>query len=753
MKFLLAILLLFAGIALDAADDPGVVKGKVFDRQTSEPLPFATVIYGRNRGTTSGHDGFYSLTAGAGDIILTIRYVGYRSVTRTVTVIPNDTVILDVGLDYDVAEIDQIVVSAGKGEQRLSELTVSVNIIKPEVLSSSHITDITGLFNKTPGIEVLDGQASIRGGSGFSYGAGSRVLALIDGLPVLSADAGNIKWHFLPVENISQIEIIKGASSVLYGSSALNGVINFRTSEAGDIPLTRFYVETGMFDNPRRKNWIWWDYPRTFQSASLSHLRRSGNTDIGFAIHMLSDGGYRKLNEEKLGRLNFRIRHNDKKIEGLSYGINLNSGITRKTDFILWENAWTGALKQDEATANQLTGNLITLDPYIILDKEDKSNHRLKARFQSSGNNFTEAVHNNSNALSFLTEYQFSYNFSERIHFNSGIMENYSRIASKLYGDHDALNLAAYAQTDITLVDGLKFVAGLRVEYNTLNGINERIVPLFRAGVNYRIFDYTFLRASFGQGYRYPSIAEKHAATTLGSVRIVPNPFIRAESGWNTEAGIKQGIITDYINGQLDLALFYTRNTDMIEYLFGIYPLEGSDSFGYGFRASNVEHSRIFGGEFEFSLTGNTGMIKNSIAGGYVFIFPVEFNPQAGLTGNTYLKYRRMHSLKVTLNSNYNKIDAGFSLNAGSRMLNIDGVFLNELTRETILPGFYEYWNENSGGHLLVDLFTGFLFNENLKISFVIKNALNGEYMGRPGDIMPHRSFSVRLSYFSLPYT
>lgn len=746
MKHLLAILLLFAGIAINAADDPGVVMGKVFDRQTSEPLPLATVIYGMDSGTISGHDGFYSLTAEAGDIILTFRYVGYLSVTRTVTVIPNDTVIMDVGLDYDVAEIDQIVVSAGKVEQRLSELTVSVNIIKPEVLSASHITDVTELFNKTPGIEVLDGQASIRGGSGFSYGAGSRVLALIDGLPVLSADAGNIKWHFLPVENISQIEIIKGASSVLYGSSALNGVINFRTSEAGNIPLTRFYVETGMFDNPRRENWIWWDTPRTFHSASLSHLRKSGNTDIGFALHILSDDGYRKLNEENLGRINFRIGHDNKKIEGLSYGITLNGGITKKTDFILWENAWTGALKQDEATANRLSGNLITLDPYVILDEEGKANHKLKARFQSSGNNFTEADFNNSNATSFLAEYQFSYNISERVGFNSGIVENYSRIASNLYGDHDALNLAAYAQADMTLVNRLKLVAGLRVEHNRLNGINGRVVPLFRAGFNYRIFDYTFLRASFGQGYRYPSIAEKHAATTLGSVRIVPNPFIRAESGWNMEAGIKQGIISGYINGQVDIALFYTRNTDMIEYLFGIYPIDGTDSFSYGFRASNVEHSRIFGGEFEFSLTGNTGRIKNSIAGGYVFIFPVEFSPKAGLTGSTYLKYRRMHSLKVTFNSNLNIIDAGFSLDAASRMLNIDEVFLNELTRETILPGFYEYWNEHSGGHLLVDLFAGFLVYENLKISLAVKNALNTEYMGRPGDIMPHRNFSLRLS-------
>jgi outer membrane receptor protein involved in Fe transport len=112
----------------------------------------------------------------------------------------------------------------------------------------------------------------------------------------------------------------------------------------------------------------------------------------------------------------------------------------------------------------------------------------------------------------------------------------------------------------------------VRLEYNSLDGVTDRLVPLFRAGFNYRLMDYTFLRASFGQGYRFPAIAEKHAATTIGSVRIVPNPEVESESGWSSEVGIKQGIMTGRLNGQVDLALFYSENTGMIEYLFGIYP-------------------------------------------------------------------------------------------------------------------------------------------------------------------------------------
>lgn len=746
IRYLPAILLLFAGTYINAVDNPGFIKGKVIDRQSLMPLPSATVIYGKDKGITTGADGSYLLVTEPGNINIIFRFVGYKPVAHTILVTAADTVFLDVEMEYDVSEIDQIVVSAGKMEQRVAELTVSVNIIRPEALQVSHITDAAELISRSPGIEVIDGQASVRGGSGFSYGAGSRVLALVDGLPVLSADAGNIKWQFLPLESISQIEIIKGASSVMYGSSALNGIINFRTADAGNEPDTRFYIETGVFGKPSRQSWVWWDSPRSFSSTSLSHIRKYGNTDLGVAMHLMTDNGYRRLNDERLGRLNVKLKHHDKKLDDLSYGVNFNAGVTEKTDFVLWENAWSGALKQDESTANELQGYLVTIDPYISLNRKGQGNHELRTRLQSSENKYREAGHNNSKAFSFLAEYQFKYRFFGMMDLNFGLFQNYSRITSPFYGYHNAINLAGYTQADIAIADRFKLVAGVRVEHNSLNGINDRLVPLLRAGFNYRLLDYTFLRASFGQGYRYPSIAEKHAATTLGSVRIVANPDIRSESGWTSEIGIKQGIITGNLNGQLDLAVFYSRYNDMIEFVFGVYPDPAGESFSYGFMASNVEQSEVYGGEFEFGLSGYTGRIHNSIVGGYVFTYPVEMNGHNGEQSDNYLKYRRKHTLKFNLVSSFRRVEFGFSLIASSAILNIDKVFLNELTRETILPGFYDYWNESRKGHLLIDPHTGFIINDRYKVSMVVKNILNTEYMARPGDIMPHRNFSIRFS-------
>lgn len=746
MRYIITAMTVLLSTVLYSAEFKGIVNGRVTDASTKEPLPGVYITYGRHLGTTSDPNGFYLISADPGKLTITFQFLGYLSVKKELTVEPNDTISLDIELGMSVREIGQIVVSAGKIEQKVAELTVSMDVIRSSFLSANHITDAQEVLNKTPGIEVMDGQASVRGGSGFSYGAGSRVLALIDGLPVLSADAGNIKWQFLPLENISQVEIIKGASSVLYGSSALNGIINFRQSDASNLPESRFYIEAGIYDKPGNRDWKWWSSPRFLASGSISHLQKSGNNSIGISGAFLGDNGYRRLNDEKLGRISLRFKHNSARISGLTWGVNLNSGYTDKRDFVLWENAQDGALKQSESTAVQLHGDFIAVDPYFSFSKAGRFRHDLKIRIQSTRNRFPDSEKNNSDAVSAYSEYQAWYKSGKNLDITAGIVENYGSITSNFYGDHTSLNLAGYAQAEYKPLTRLKGVAGVRIEQFTLDGIHDRIVPVFRAGVNFQAADFTFLRLSFGQGYRYPSVAEKYASTTLGSVKIFPNPDVQPEKGWNSEIGVKQGMVFGNIKGQVDLSAFLTRNSSLIEYVFSMYTDPETGIPDYGFKASNVEQSRILGSEIEFILNTTTGSVHTSVTGGYTFISPLEYNINSHKTTGVYLKYRRKHSANVNISSSWKKFEAGLSLYARSGILNIDDVFLNSMTRETILPGFYDYWLEHNKGYLTLDLNTGFKISDQLNVSLMIKNLTNKEYMGRPGDIQPQRFFSLRLS-------
>ena len=722
------------------------VSGRVTDRDSRESLPDVYVIYGQGVGTTTDARGFYTFVSDTGKISVTFKYLGYKTLSEQLRLGPGEAEELNISLEPESQEISQVVVTADRTEQRVSELTVSMDIIKPSTLSQSHITDAQELINKTPGIEVLDGQASIRGGSGFSYGVGSRVLALIDGLPMMSADAGGIKWNFLPLENLSQVEIIKGASSVMYGSSALNGVISFRSAEASNVPLTRFYIETGIFGKPVNRNWIWWNSPRIWSSASFSHLEKRGNTDIGVGLSLLGDNSYRKYNDEMLGRVNLRLKHRNAKVRGLVYGLNIGAGTTRKTDFILWDDAITGALVQDTSSVSRLSSRFFTVDPFISLNRTERSRHDVRMRFQSSVNRFPVRTENNAGSASLFTEYQFRYRLSDFLNFTAGASETWSNVTSSFFGNHHGLNLAGFAQMEGRPFARLKISAGLRVEQNILDGERDRVVPVFRTGLNWQAGGFTFIRASFGQGYRYPSIAEKHASTTLGSVKIFPNPYVQSESGWTSEVGVKQGIMLGEIKGQADLSLFFSQNRDMIEYIFGLYPEPGTDNYGLGFQATNVEQSRIYGSEVEIILTRSFGQLESTVSGGYTFIYPVEFNSFTNRNTDVWLKYRRKHSAKLSLGIEWNKIEIGLNGYARSKTLDVDDVFLNPETREQILPGFFVYWQENNKGYFLLDGNAGYRFSDAFTLSLAVKNITNTIYMGRPGDIQPHRNFSLRLT-------
>jgi iron complex outermembrane receptor protein len=734
-------LLLFQAFAFSVLDiaGQGTVRGKIYDSDTKEPLQGVYVIYEGDKGTTSDENGHYSISSVQPVLNLTFQFIGYSPVSKSVIIVPNDTVILDAGLKMKISEIGQIVVSAGRYEQKISELTVSMNLIKSKDFLNPHITDTRELINKTPGIEVLDGQASIRGGSGFSYGAGSRVLALIDGLPVLSPDAANIKWQFLPLENISQVEIIKGASSVLYGSSAMNGIINFRTADASSVPNTQFFAETGLIGKPADKEMTWWNSPRIFSDISFSHLQKYGKNDIGIGLNIRDNNGYRKYNYEKTGRLSLRFKHHNEKVKGLVYGMNINSGYSKKIDFVRWEDAGPGALKQDTSTVSLLNGSFLAADPYISFNNNGKFRHDLKIRLQSANNRFPVRKENNSDALSIYSEYQTNYNVSGLLNITAGIANNFSRVTSAFYGNHEGMTLAGFSQLEASPLRRLKVVAGIRVENNSLDGVNDRIVPVFRTGINWQAAENTFIRGSFGQGYRFPSIAEKFASTTLGSIRVIPNPDVKSESGWSSEAGIRQGLRFGKIHGQADLSVFMSQNKDLIEFTIMNYPY-------FGFQATNIEQSRIYGYEIEFLLNRKSGNINTTLNGGYTYIYPVEINPVTGKSLDKYLKYRSKHSIKINASASFKNLETGFSINAKSKIMNIDNVFLNEMTRELILPGFYSYWQDHNHGYFLIDFNIGYHITRSLTLSFAVKNITNAEYMGRPGDIQPPRNYSLRFS-------
>ena len=122
--------------------------------------------------------------------------------------------------------------------------------------------------------------------------------------------------------------------------------------------------------------------------------------------------------------------------------------------------------------------------------------------------NFTQMIY---------TDYQFKKEFShlkaQSFDFIGGVSNQYTYTVASLYQNsadttHYLNNLSGYAEIHKKFFDALNFSAGVRGEYFKLNDTITAWNPIFRTGANLKLTQATFLRASYGQGYRFPTITE-----------------------------------------------------------------------------------------------------------------------------------------------------------------------------------------------------------------------------------------------------
>ena len=141
----------------------------------------------------------------------------------------------------------------------------------------------------------------------------------------------------------------------------------------------------------------------------------------------------------------------------------------------------------------------------------------------------------------------------------AGVVASYMNSKAPLYGDTvlTGYNAAGYVQLDKKFFDKLNTTVGFRFESNKISRTEAETKPVVRVGLNYQAAEYTYLRASFGQGYRFPTIAEKFITTQLGAIGIGRNLGLISETGLSAELGIKQGIkLGRNINALIDISGF-----------------------------------------------------------------------------------------------------------------------------------------------------------------------------------------------------
>jgi len=744
------------------------ISGVVTDFKTKETLVGVNIIIG-SKVIATDEKGFYSVELDPDRYTIEYKLMGYASKKRIEKFKANEVVEMNIRLEEDLKQLDEFVVSAGKFEQKLEDVTVSMDIIKASMIENTNTQNVTTVLQQAPGMMIMDKQASIRGGSSYSYGAGSRVLMMVDDLPMLGGASGVAYWEFVPVENIDQIEIIKGASSALYGSSALNGVVNIRTKYPKMEPETKFMFTAGCYGNPEREAAKWWGNTQPiFAGTQFLHSRMIGNFDLVVGGNVYSDNGYRQGDNGQLARLNFNTRWRNAKVKGLTYGVNFNYMKWDGGKFMMWMDGDSGIYKLSPSFNNYRVFNTrMNVDPFLTYFTAKGNRHSLKTRLFNTLNR--NSTNQKNDDYLYYGEYQFQRYLEGNLTWTSGVTGTYYESIAEIYGDekHYGASGAVYSQIDKKLK---KFNAsvGVRWESYRMDKDKSDSRPVFRTGLNYKMFEHTNIRASFGQGFRYPTISEKYVRTSAGQLNIFPNDTLKPEKGWSAEIGFKQGFKLSNLKGYIDVAGFWTEYYDMIEFGFGyhfpyvatFYPPD--TVFKYlGFKSYNVSNAQITGVDVTIAGQGKLFGLPIALMAGYTFTNPVDLNIKPEdrdktTARNDMLKYRFYHSAKADAEVTVRKINIGFSLNFNSFIVNIDKAFEDSLRFPNgnpiifngqpmfILKGLKEYRAAHNKGQVAFDARLGLDLSEKSRISVVVRNVFNKEYMIRPADVQAPRTFALQ---------
>lgn len=791
--FIAVCFLMLSGISLGQT-----LSGTVASATTNELLPGAHILCTCSQvdvhSATDLEGAFRIDLPGSLPCTLEVTFIGLSSFKTQVESLSPLNILLEDG----IAAISTVVVSAGRFEQKAEQVTVSLDVLPPRVVESRGTTSLETALEQNPGVSFVDGEPQIRSGSGFSYGAGSRVMILIDDLPILSGDAGRPTWGFLPLENLEQIEIIKGASSVLYGSAALSGVINIRTRYPDARPLTRISLQHGAFSVPQTAEARTWTGTPQQSNLRLLHSRQLGDWDVVIGANVIGDQGplapidslsvegFQPWTPDRFGsearaRINLNLRKRNTGIEGLQYGLRTNWQRSNALAALIWAHAPDSMYHADGGSATRTLQTAGTVDPFVSYLSAGGVRHDVRARWQHLDN---DNDNNQSNASDVLfSEYQIHFDGSRwklpGLHVTGGLVGQQTWSTADLYsggntnGENQAVNASAYVQADVAAAERWNLSSGIRYEHFNVNGMKSA-KPVFRAGVNYHAGQATYLRGSFGQGFRFPTIAELYIRTGLGTLQVYPNETLLPETSWSAELGVKQGIQAGGVKGFLDLALFEQRYDQFIEFTFGQWgnPLTAPLG-GLGFSSKNTGQSRVTGAEISFTGRVELGETTVDLIAGYTFTRPMSTTPDyaygsigqvpitysstsdsvhyyTGFNGDTLgiqLKYRSPHLVRLDAQASRGNWSFGVSGRYQTALANFDLAFVQFETFGFVDWGLQDWLDTHPNLPWIWDARIGYNLNDEHLVSFVVSNLTNAEYAIRPLAIEPPRLISLLYTY------
>jgi iron complex outermembrane receptor protein len=719
--FWCAALILVAG-RMSAQD--ATIRGDVRDARTREPIVGAFVrIPASPFGTSTDTAGTFLLRVPAGEVELLVSHIGYRARRiRPMRLEPGSVTTLEILMDEEAVATGPVIVTASRRVQSFEDAPVSMALIDAGEIIARVPVNADEVLRSVSGVSMVDDQISIRGSSGYSRGVGSRVLLLLDGIPLLTGDTGEINWESIPVQQIERIEVVKGAGSALYGSSALGGVVNIITQGVGEETRTLVRSFGGLYDRFPHEGWNWSERRRRLSGVSVTVSGRPAGVGLVVHAHQTMDESHRQNDVAHRYGLYSKIAWEEE--GGATWQATGNLVQRLNGNFFWWKSLLEPGLPPDDQQQRwvESTRGSIGLEHRRSIG----GGWGLLARAQYYGNDWFDrighAVGNRSTSGQLAADAQLTQTLGERALVVAGTAAHVDRVTSNIFGTHPGVGVAIFGQAELRATDDVTLSAGLRWDRQKVSALAGASQVDPRIAVTMRLTPLTTLRGSWGTGFRYPSIGELYTSVTtgFGSVNVVPNPALRPERSMSFEAGVHQ-VFGD--GGAVDAAFFVSEYRQLIE--------AGVDPLLFVIRFNNVARARIVGAELTAARSWLDGRLLTRA--GVTAMEPRDLGRKGPL------KFRPRFLATATVEWRGAIFQCGGDYRFASRQEAIDD--------DLVAIADIEDGSERVPIHV-VDLRGSFDVNVAgipLRPGVTIKNALNYQYVELVGNLAPPRTFLLTL--------
>ncbi len=752
-------LLLLANIAF------AQIAGKVTDT-AEQPIKAARIIV-RNasgaiiRAIMTNERGEFNLpTLSAGDHSITAEVEGMTIVGGAQKLSRN------VQIKMQVAALqDSILVSATRTENSLAETPASAFVISANELTRSQRVSLLDALRAAPGVTVM--QTARRGGVGSLFvrgGESDYTKVFVDGIPLNDA-GGAFDLSDVTTDNAERIELVRGASSALYGSDAMSGVLQFITRRGtSSTPELELTAEGGSFAFNR-------------QAAKLAGANGGFDYSLGFT-HLRTNGRYRNDDyQNRIASASLGYRFNDRtnvrfigrsensglgvpgataryfvdpderaRRRRVATGVRLEDQTTRiwrqSVSFVYAENNQLGIdpVAQDLTKPNTPPDTNFAFNDFASFFNNHQK--RRGVRYQSD----VSLPHNN--LLSAGIEFE-----KESAVFDSGFAGR-NRVAP------DRRNIGAFVQNQFFIATRFALTAGLRVENNRAElpanfanvlqslgsapftgsiGFGTQVAPKVAALVVVRQGNETLgatkLRASFGVGIKAPTLVEAFSPNGF----FLGNPGLKPERARSFDAGLEQLFARDRV--RVEATYFENRFRDQIAYVGNPASFGGPIKTPQGVLTSfvNNDRTRARGLELSFAaqasrqwrFSGNYTLTNTRLLAAADMIdfatLKLVRNPEIGLS----LLRRPKHSGALQVAWIGERFDA-----------QVNGYFLGR--RRDVDPVTFSRF-ANNDGYARVDFAGGYRITPRVTAFGRIENLLNQNYQEVLGYPAYRLNFSAGL--------